>query len=462
MGTLTYAIVNFGCRVNHADALAMEADLIARGGRPVAAERADVILVNSCSVTASADQGTRQSIRRLHRDNPSARILVTGCYATRAADEVGALPGVTHVIPNDHKDTLPGAAVDGAGSSMVDDWPGGILGAPLGERGADGDGACGVAIEPGLAGRTAWTLRVQTGCEEACSFCIIPRTRGASRSRPIDDVRRDVDDAVARGFKEIAIAGVHLGSWGRDLPATWPASRGARPAREADAGATPGYAIRQGDGVTLVDLLRALESHGAPVRYRVSSLEPMDCTDDVIDTLAASSCFAPHLHLPLQHASNRLLQAMRRPYTLEAFDRVVTRAAAVIPGIAIGTDVIVGFPGERDEEADALASYLADAPLSHVHVFPYSDRPGTEASRMGDRVHGSIVRERGLRLRAVSQALRDRFATSQVGTRHRALTLEDGSIAVTGNYQKVSVPAVHPRNVWVDVEITSPGCARFV
>ena len=352
--------------------------------------------------------------------NPLARIVVTGCYATRAADEVAALPGVTRVVTNEQKHEVVRVALE-------------VLGTSMGRRAADGDGACGAVIEPGVAGRTAWTLRVQTGCEEACSYCIIPRTRGASRSLSADAVMRDVDTAVARGFKEVAIAGVHLGSWGRDLP----------------------------EPRALVDLLRALDAHGAPVRYRISSLEPMDCTDDVIDAIAGSARMAAHLHLPLQHASDRMLAAMRRPYTLAQFDRVVRRAADTIPGVAIGTDAIVGFPGESDAEAELLASFLADAPVSYVHVFPYSDRPGTEASRLGHRVHGSVVRDRGLRLRAVSRARRDAFARSQVGTHHRALTLEDGTLALTGNYLKLRVPPRHPRNTWVPVIVTSPDTARF-
>ena len=417
---MNYAVVSFGCRVNHADALAIEAALVARGGHAVPAEAADVIVVNSCSVTASADQGTRQAIRRLHRANPAARIVVTGCYATRAAGEVAALPGVTRIVPNHAKETM--------GDVVAAE-----LGLPTGSRAVDGDGACGTAIEPGVAGRTAWTLRVQTGCEEACSYCIIPRTRGLSRSLAMDEVRRDVDVAVTRGFREVAIAGVHLGSWGRDL-------------------ASPRV---------LADLLTALDRHDAPVRYRVSSLEPMDCTDAVIDAIAGASRIAPHLHLPLQHASDRLLAAMRRPYTLSRFDRVVGRVAERIPGVAIGTDVIVGFPGERDEDAEALADYLSRAPLSHVHVFPYSDRPGTEASAMGDRVHGATVRVRALRVRDVSRSLHEAFVASQVGTRHVALTLEDGTLALTGNYLKLRVPPRHPRNTWVSVTVESPGTGSF-
>src|SRR5690349_5032292 len=206
---MKYAIVTFGCRVNQADSLAFEEELLGAGGRPASPEDADVVIVNSCSVTASADQGTRQTIRRVARGNPHARIVVTGCYATRRPGEVGALPGVAAVVGNDDKDQLVQNVL---ASTAV---PSGEV--TTAERFGDGDGSCGAAIEPGVAGRTAFTLRVQTGCAEPCSYCIIPSTRGAPRSVPIDDVLTEIGRVVAAGFKEIALTGVHLGSYGRDI-----------------------------------------------------------------------------------------------------------------------------------------------------------------------------------------------------------------------------------------------------
>src|SRR5213594_2620632 len=199
---MKYSVVTFGCRVNQADSLGFEEELRAKGGAPVSPQAADVVIVNTCSVTASSDQGARQTIRRVARDNPSARIVVTGCYATRRPDEVAALPNVARVIPNDDKPRL----IHLVQSALT-----------TAERFADGDGACGSAIEPGVAGRTAFTLRVQTGCAEECSYCIIPTTRGRPRSVPIDDVLAEAERVTAAGFKEIALTGVHLGSYGRDL-----------------------------------------------------------------------------------------------------------------------------------------------------------------------------------------------------------------------------------------------------
>src|SRR5262245_42634839 len=356
---MKYAVITFGCRVNQADSLGFEEDLLSRGATPTVPERADLVIVNTCSVTATADQGARQTIRRVARDNPSARIVVTGCYATRQPGEVAALPGVIRVVPNDDKPRL----IDLVSSLTT------------AQRFGDGDGACGAPIEPGVAGRTAFTLRVQTGCAEPCSYCIIPATRGTPRSVTIDHVIREVERVAAAGFKEIALTGVHLGSYGRDLS---PRS-------------------------SLLELLCALsevrlkpdttcERDGRSVRYerdgrsvrlqpdrgllfRISSLEPMDCTRDIVDLVATSGAFAPHFHLPLQHASDRVLAAMRRPYTLRDYAGLVDGIRARMPGASIGSDVIVGFPGETDEDFEMLAAYLAGSPLTHVHVFPYSDRP---------------------------------------------------------------------------------------
>ncbi len=402
---MKYAIVTFGCRVNQAESMRMEEAFLARGGMATAAADADLVVVNTCSVTASADQGARQAIRRIARDNPASRIVVTGCYATRCEADVAALPNVVRVVRNREKDTLV-------------------------ERVTDGDGPCGAAIEPGVAGRTAFTLRVQTGCEERCAYCIIPSTRGGGWSLPIDDVVREVTRVSAAGFKEVALTGVHLGSYGRDLPSPW----------------------------TLIDLLRALERMDADVVFRISSLEPMDCTPAIVDLVASSGGrFAPHFHLPLQHASDRMLAAMRRPYTLDDYRRLVDAVHARLPDASIGSDMIVGFPGETDEDFGANVDYLPSSPLTHLHVFPYSDRPGTEASSMREKLDGITIRDRGMQLRQIGAGLTRRFHASQSGTTRRALTLEDGSLVVTDNYLKIRIPPGLPRNQRVMVQIKEDG-----
>jgi threonylcarbamoyladenosine tRNA methylthiotransferase MtaB len=411
---MKYSVVTFGCRVNQADSLGFEEDLLARGAVAAAPEDADLVLVNTCSVTATADQGARQTIRRIARDNPSARIVVTGCYATRRPDEIAQLPNVHRVVANADKPRLVQiVAVDGQLTTA--------------QRFGDGDGACGASLEPGIAGRTSFTLRVQTGCAETCSYCIIPATRGMPRSVAVNDVLAGVERVVAAGFRELTLTGVHLGSYGRDM--TPPSS--------------------------LVGLLSALGSRAADVLVRISSLEPMDCGPEIVDLVARGEVFAPHFHLPLQHASDRMLAEMRRPYTIAQYAALVDEIRSRIPHASIGSDVIVGFPGETDEDFAQLEAFLERSPLTHVHVFPYSDRPGTAAASMGNRVPGSMVRDRGRRVRDLSARLAAGFRDSQIGTVRPALTIDDGSSVVTDNYLKLKIAPGRARNQRVRVRVLS-------
>jgi threonylcarbamoyladenosine tRNA methylthiotransferase MtaB len=281
-------------------------------------------------------------------------------------------------------------------------------------------------------------LRVQTGCEERCAYCIIPSTRGATRSAPLDQLVREIERIVSAGFKEITLTGVHLGSYGRDLSPT----------------------------LSLFDLFVALDRVAGDVRFRVSSLEPMDCTPAIVNLVAASDRFLPHFHLPLQHASDRVLRAMRRPYTLDGYRRLVDEIRVRLPHASIGSDMIVGFPGESDEDFAANEAYLPESPLTHLHVFPYSDRPGTEAAKMPAKVSGSVIRDRGARLRAIGAALTRRFRQAQVGTVRPGLTLEDGTLVVTDNYLKLRINPGMPRNTRVRVRVipasASPGAAPAI
>lgn len=413
---MKYSVVTFGCRVNQADSLAIDGALRARGDRDVPPDQADIVIVNTCSVTATADQGARQTIRRIARTNPGVRVVVTGCYATRCPDDLRDLSNVVQVVANTEKDDLV---------------------AVLGERGllsrvqaceaedGSGDGPCGHPIEPGVAGRTALTLRVQTGCEETCSYCIIPRTRGAARSTPLSVIVDRIARAIGAGYKEIVITGVHLGSYGRDLS----------------------------DGSSLASLVRRLGAWDADVMFRLSSLEPMDCTDDVIAVVASSPRLAPHFHLPVQHGADSVLSRMCRPYTSTFYRDLIAKIHTAMPHAAVGSDVIVGFPGETVDEFARTEALLRDLPLSHVHVFPYSDRPGTVATSLPGKVDGLTIRERGSRIRAIGRELADRFRQSQRGATRRALTVDDGRSAVTDNYVKVQLDRTYPRNAWISVTI---------
>jgi threonylcarbamoyladenosine tRNA methylthiotransferase MtaB len=241
----------------------------------------------------------------------------------------------------------------------------------------------------------------------------------------MEDVLADVATAASAGYKEIAITGVHLGSYGRDL----------------------------GDGTSLTALIAKLAEVDLDVLFRISSLEPMDCTPEIVALAGSSPRIAPHFHLPLQHGSDAMLGAMRRPYTVAQFGALVERIAAVMPHASIGSDVIVGFPGEGTAHFEEMRAVLAGLPLSHLHVFPYSDRPGTEASGMWPKVDGAAIRDRGREIRSIGQSLKDRFRRYLEGTTRRALTVDDGWSAVTDNYVKVRLERQQPRNEWVMVRL---------
>jgi threonylcarbamoyladenosine tRNA methylthiotransferase MtaB len=403
---MKYSILTFGCRVNQADSMVIERELRARGGVAVPSLDADVVVVNSCSVTATADQGTRQAIRRVARENPSARIVVTGCYATRCHDEVAALPGVVAVLPNSQKETLVTSHVP------FRDNPVPLGTVPLQSR--------------YLLDRTALSIRVQTGCEEECSYCIIPYTRGKSVSRPVAEISTELQHAEQSGFLEVTLTGVHLGAYGRDLT---PAS-------------------------SLDELLRAAADATEHLLIRLGSLEPMDVPPSLVD-LAAAGRLAPAFHLPLQHASDLVLARMRRPYTLTHYRRIVDHLRDRLPHAALGSDIIVGFPGETEADVDVLCEYLESSPLTSLHVFPYSDRPGTEASRESDKIPGPVVRDRGRRIREIGERLGARFRAAQSGSHRPALTIEDGTVAITDNGLRVPVGPGHQRNQRITVAIAS-------
>jgi threonylcarbamoyladenosine tRNA methylthiotransferase MtaB len=389
--------------VNQADSFGIEERLRARGGVEAPIDEADLVVVNTCTVTGAADQGARNLVRRIARRNPSARIVVTGCYATREAGELAGLPGVVRVVPNGEKDGL----IDGV-------WPR-----------SGGEGHCCTPLGPGIMGRTAFPLRVQTGCDERCAFCVIPSTRGASRSRSRDDVLTDVARLAASGYKEVWLVGVHLGSYGRDF--------------------APAEA--------LLDLLRALDRAPGDVTFRISSLEPMDCSRAIVELVAGSGRFAPHVHLPLQHGSDRVLAAMRRPYSVADYRDLVEDIRGRLPHASIGSDVIVGFPGESEADARESERAIAALPLSYLHVFPYSDRPGTEASTMTPKVSPAAIKARASRMRDIGERHAVRFAASQIGTVRPGLTIDDGATVLTDNFLKAAVSPGLARNTRVNVRI---------
>jgi len=318
----TYHVENFGCRATQADGAAIERQLLDRGmDRAGAAAEAEVVVLNTCTVTASADQDARATIRRIHRENPQARILVTGCYAQRAPEELSALPGVSLVVGNSHKHQLADYAAPPSNSGFI---PLSRLDSRaessviIGDIFAHTELMAAPVFEADSFAKTRPNLKVQDGCNNRCSFCIIPYVRGKSRSLKLEQVLREVDALVAHGYREIVLSGINLGRWGREL-----APR-----------------------MNFAAMLRAILSQTAVEKIRISSVEPMDWTNEVIELVASSPRIAKHAHVPMQSGSDRILRRMHRKYRPWHYADRIERIRRAMPDAAIGADVMVGFPGE--------------------------------------------------------------------------------------------------------------------
>jgi threonylcarbamoyladenosine tRNA methylthiotransferase MtaB len=454
----TFSIENFGCRATDADAAALRRDLLANGLALVGEHaRADVVVLNTCTVTSAADSQAREAVRKIHRANPGARIVVTGCYAQRAPEEIAQIDGVDFVVGNSHQTEIAGlvrASLESPASSPSEAIPeqsGGQF-LPLAEIDRDsmslargpakiltGDifSQTDVQIAPADfadSGRTRPILKIQDGCNNRCSYCVIPFVRGRSRSLPPDVVIAEVRKLVDAGAKEAVLSGINLGSYGRDL--------------------TP--------RVELVDTARRILDETSLEQLRFSSIEPQDITEEFVALVASTHRIAPHFHVPLQSGSDRQLRAMHRWYRAEHYAERIRLIRRHSPYAAIGADVIVGFPGETEEEFQVTASFIENLPLTYLHVFSFSARPGTEAARLPVREHvaSATIRERARHLRALSQKKSDAFRAAQSGRTLRALTLartgDDWTEALTGNYLKVKVAGQHEPNRWHIVRMEVP------
>jgi len=434
----TFYIEQFGCRATQADGAAIERQLREQGCTAVAGrDSADFVVLNTCTVTAAADAQARDVIRKIHVANPSTRIIVTGCYAQRAPEEIAAIPGVAHVVGNSHKPQIATLlkTISAAPISRNDE-PAPYHSAPIlsGDIFALSD----VLVAPVLGGEgnhTRPTLKIQDGCNSRCSFCVIPFVRGKSRSLPVATVLAEIQKLASSGFREIVLSGINLGTYGRDL--------------------TP--------GVEFLELLKRILDQTRVERLRISSIEPLDVTQDLIDLFAASNRIAPHFHMPLQSASNPILAAMHRWYRAEHYARRVELIHERLPDAAIGADVIAGFPGETEEDHAATLRFIEQRPFTYLHVFSYSLRPATRAASLPSHLPGEIIKRRARELRALAEAKSAAFGHSQVGRTLRVLTMhrnanDDASQtpALSGNYVSVMIPDVLPHNQWLDVSL-APG-----
>ncbi len=436
----TFSIENFGCRATEADAAALRRELLA-GGLTQASEHAsaDVVVLNTCTVTAAADSQAREAVRKIHRVNPGARIVVTGCYAQRAPEELASLEGVAWVVGNSHQAEIPGivrafaprpAQADFVPVAALHDDAISLARGPAKILTGDIFAQSTVQIAPAtlMAGdRTRPILKIQDGCNNRCSYCVIPFVRGRSRSLPPDEVITEVRALIGAGAREIVLSGINLGSYGRDL-----APRAA-----------------------LGDVVRRILDETDLDQLRFSSIEPQDVTEDFVAMVASSDRLARHFHVPLQSGSDRILRAMHRWYRSGHYAERAKLIRRLLPDAAIGADVVVGFPGETDADFRATVEFIERLPFTYLHVFSFSERPGTAAATLGDVVPLQTIRERARALRDLAQQKSAAFRAAQAGRSVRALTLARGgdtwTEALTGNYLKARIPGRHPANEWHDV-----------
>jgi threonylcarbamoyladenosine tRNA methylthiotransferase MtaB len=513
----TFYIQQFGCRATQADGAALERQLLDRGCTPAPnPATASIVVLNTCTVTAAADAQARESIRKIHAQNPDARLIVTGCYAQRAPEELAALSGVSWVVGNSHKPQIP-ALVDALATTrspvnskdfvptaaLIPD----LLDAPfhsfVGAQHAVPDLGniahiaetphraqiltgdifthpefLSAPIQGGESHHTRPILKIQDGCNNRCSFCIIPFVRGKSRSLPPDSVIREIQALVAQ-----ALLPVHSPSSQPALPVLRPSAppkvgqtflsvssasstsstsqHSPHPAREIVlSGINLGtYGRDLSPRLEFIDLIRRILDETPIERLRISSIEPLDVTQDLIDLFASTDRIAHHFHMPLQSASDRILAAMHRWYRAEHYARRINLIHDRLPNAAIGADVIAGFPGETESDHAATLDFIARHPFTYLHVFSYSPRPGTKAATAPNQVPAATIKRRARQLRALAEAKSAHFRRSQQGRTLRVLTLQrkensDTTPALSSNYLRVSVPGMLGANHWLNVRFS--------
>lgn len=430
---VTVAFATLGCKLNQVDTREIERLLESKGFRTVPFEEpAHVYVVNTCTVTGKADFSDRQMIRRAIARNPQALVVVTGCYAQTAPDAIARIPGVDLILGNQEKYQLAG---------LLDSLKKRVK--PL-VRVGDISKARTLPAVPftKFSGRSRAFVKIQDGCQHRCAFCIVPYARGPSRSQETERVVDQIHELVDSGYREVVLTGVDMGHYGWDLmPRT-----------------------------SLAALLRLIlsEIHGLS-RLRLSSILPAYFTPELVEVISGSPVIAPHLHIPLQSGSDRILRIMRRPYNTRIYQSLLEKLSEVIPTLGLGTDVIVGFPGETEADFDATREFIRALPFSYLHVFSYSDRKGTEATRLPDHVPPRLIVQRSKILRDLSQAKRLEFGRRLLNQPQEVLVLETRDkatgllIGLTGNYVEllfdgpdslmrqfvnVTVTQIRPEGIW--------------
>ena len=406
---MTVAFATLGCKLNQYDTTEVQALLEAEGFRTVPFETpAQVYVINTCTVTARADYSDRQTIRRAVARNPDAVVVVTGCYAQTNPDAVASIPGVDVVLGTQDRQALPGLLHQARKRvrplvQVSDVFQARTL--PV------------IPVRHVAPGHTRAFVKVQDGCQHRCSFCIVPFARGGSRSQAVEAVVDQVEALVSAGHVEVVLTGVDLGHYGWDLqPRT-----------------------------TLAALVKRLLDVRGLGWLRLSSVLPAYFTEELIELIVGDRRICRHLHVPLQSGADRVLRAMRRPYTARMYRTLVERLASAIPDLGLGADVIAGFPGETDADFEATAALVEALPFSYLHVFSYSDRRGTEAARgTAPRVASVTIRQRTTRLRSLGAAKQAAFRRAQMGRELLALVLERREreagrlVGLTDNYLELA------------------------
>lgn len=395
---MNFAIVNLGCKVNRVESDAFASGLLARGCQETDEAAANIVVVNTCTVTGEAEKKTRKAVRHALRANESSHVVVTGCAAAIDADAFKAMaPGRVHV----------------AGKLQVDEVLDQLVG-PL-EPGYH-------ALAVGNGFRTRVGVKVQDGCNNACTYCIVHVARGRATSRNAGDVREECKALAEAGVREIVLTGINLGSYRFD--------------------------DGQGEVLMLDGLMQALlddtadvhEPGQPPCRFRISSIEPADVSDKLIDVMARSNGrICRHLHLPLQSGSMKVLAEMNRPYTAQQFEALVNKLYAKLPELSLSTDIICGFPGETDADFQETLDVAQRCRFSKIHVFPYSQREGTPAAARTDQVPHEMRAERARTLRALAKQLRQQDRENRAGTSELAL-IEENGVAMTESYHELPAP----------------------
>ncbi len=410
-----------GCRLNQAETAVIEARLRRDGYRVVElGEPTDLLVVNTCSVTDEAERTCRYVIRKTLRHSPGAFVAVTGCYAQTGVQELRTIPGIDLIVGNQFKWDLPSFLPAPHALKKQPDPE------VLHTRTIDREDFS--LPEYGEPDSTRALLKIQDGCNVMCSFCLIPFARGHERSRLRKDIIREAELLAAGGYREIVLTGVNVGQY------------------------------RQGE-FDLVGLIAQLEKIDGLERIRISSIEPTTITNALLDWMASSSKLCPYLHIPLQSGDDSILSSMNRPYNLEEFIRLIRRAVATIPHLGLGTDLMVGFPGETEEAFEHTLGIARELPFSYFHVFTYSQRPGTAATKLPDQIPIAAARERAKKLAELSRLKRLAFAEAYIGSTVPVL-FESGEsdgyrLGVTANFLKVGVPSnIDLTNHLKDVHIT--------